>query len=76
MTIEYRDVRNELDRFDGLWRQRFCASCVDSEEARCSGLRLAFERAAAKDNRNFLRCANCAATWKAEPDITTPCADG
>jgi hypothetical protein len=70
MTIEYRDVRNELDRFDELHRERLCPCCANDPEAQGSDLRRAFERAAAKGNRNFLVCANCAARWIVpEPDI-------
>ncbi len=70
MTIEYRDVRDELDRFDELHREGLCACCANDPEAQVSDLRRAFERAAAKGNSSFLRCANCAATWKLpEPDI-------
>ena len=67
--IELRTVRYELDRFDELHRARFCPCCIDSPEAQESELRRAFERAAAKGNSSFLRCANCAARWTPEPDI-------
>ncbi len=67
--IELRSVRDELDRFDELWRQRFCASCADVPEARASSLRLAFEKAAAKGNSDFMVCLHCAAHWTPEPDI-------
>jgi hypothetical protein len=67
MTIEYRDVRNELDRFDELHRERLCACCADEPEAQVSDLRRAFERAAAKGNSNFLVCANCSARWMPGP---------
>jgi hypothetical protein len=70
MTIEYRDVRNELDRLDELHRERLCACCADDPDVQGSDLRRAFEREAAKSNRNFLRCANCSARWIIpEPDI-------
>jgi hypothetical protein len=67
--IEFRTVRNELDRLDELNRQAFCADCADSAEARCSGWRLAFERAAARGDAGFMVCANCAARWLPELDI-------
>jgi hypothetical protein len=70
MIIEYRDVRDELDRFDELHREQLCACCADDPEVQVSDLRRAFERAAAKGNSNFLLCANCAARWIIpEPDI-------
>lgn len=69
--IELRTVRDELDRFDELNRQTFCADHADVPEARCSRWRLSFERAAAKGNRNFMTCANCAARWLPEPDINS-----
>lgn len=46
-----------------------CACCADDPEAQESDLRRAFERAAAKGDRNFLVCANCAARWTLSPDI-------
>jgi hypothetical protein len=69
MIIEYRDVRNELYRFDELHRERLCACCADDPEAQGSDLRRVFERAAAKGNTAFMVCANCAARWRPEPDI-------
>lgn len=68
--IELRTVRDELDRFDELHKARFCPCCADSPEAQESDLRRVFERAAAKGNSSFLRCANCTVRWKLpEPDI-------
>ncbi len=67
--IEFRTVRDELDRFDELHKARFCPCCADSPEAQESELRRVFERAAAKGNSSFLRCANCAARWTPAPDI-------
>ncbi|MGA7872937.1 MAG: hypothetical protein WCA22_18765 [Candidatus Binatus sp.] len=67
--IELRSVLDELNRFDKLWRQRFCASCADEPEARASGLRLAFEKAAAKGQAGFMVCDNCAARWLPDSDV-------
>jgi hypothetical protein len=67
--IEILSVRSELDRLDALHKQRFCADCAGAPEARCSRWRLAFERAAAKGDRNALVCANCATRWMPDIDI-------
>ena len=69
LRIELRTVYDELVRLDELNRQRFCGDCTDSAEARCSKWRLAFEKAAARGDRGFMACANCAVRWTAEPDI-------
>ena len=67
--ITCRSVLDELVRFDELNRQRFCADCADVPEARCSRWRLAFERAGAAGNGDFMVCGNCAARWAPGPDI-------
>jgi hypothetical protein len=69
MTIEYRDVRDELDRFDELHRERLCGCCANDPEAQGSSLRRAFERAGAKGKSNFMVCANCGVRWIPEPDV-------
>ena len=67
--IEVLTVRSELDRLDELNKQQFCADCADVPEARCSRWRLAFEKAAAKSDRDALICSNCAARWVPDIDI-------
>jgi hypothetical protein len=67
--IEILSVRGELDSLDELNRESFCAEHQDVPEARCSRWRLAFEKAAAKGDRNALVCANCAARWMPDIDI-------
>jgi len=67
--IEVLSMRSELDSLDELNRETFCADHQDVPEARCSRWRLAFERAAAKSDRNALVCANCAARWMPGADI-------
>jgi hypothetical protein len=69
MSIAIRRVRDELDSFDELQRQGLCAGCADSAEARASDFRRAFEKAAAKGDRDGLVCANCAARWMPGADI-------
>jgi hypothetical protein len=69
MMIEYRTVRDELDRFDEIHRDRLCACCAADPEAQGSSLRKAFERAGAKGKSNFMACANCGVRWLAEPDV-------
>jgi hypothetical protein len=67
--IEVLSIRSELDRLDALNRESFCAEHQDVPEARCSRWRLAFEKAAAKGDRNALVCANCATRWMPDIDI-------
>jgi hypothetical protein len=67
--IEVLSIRSELDSLDELNRESFCAEHRNVPEARCSRWRLAFEKAAAKGDRNALVCANCAARWMPDIDI-------
>jgi hypothetical protein len=67
--IEIRTVCDELDRLDEIHRQQFCADCSDVPDARCSGLRLAFESAAARGDTRFMVCANCSTRWMPGPNI-------
>ena len=67
--IEVLSIRSELDSLDELNRETFCAEHRDVPEARCSRWRLAFEKAAAKGDRDALICSNCAARWVPDIDI-------
>jgi hypothetical protein len=69
VMIEYRSVLDELGRLDELHRERLCADCADSPEARCSKWRLAFESAAERGDAGFMRCANCGVRWIPAADI-------
>jgi len=67
--IEVLSIRSELDSLDELNRESFCAEHRDVPEARCSRWRLAFEKAAAKGDRNALVCSNCRERWTPGTDI-------